>query len=115
MPMFTTCVTFLPVTPIHSPERTRSAKALMRSSTACTSASTSWPSTTRDGDAPFGRRRAVCSTARSSVVLMCEPSSITAKRSATPVCSASCTSAARISSVTRFFDRSTCRSASGSE
>ncbi len=111
IPMFTMCVTFLPVTPRHSPERTRSANAEIASSTACTSASICCPSTTSTGSAPSGRRSAVCSTARSSLVLMCTPASIAANRSATPVCSASRTRAARTSDVTRFFDRSTCRSA----
>ena len=78
MPMFTTWVTFLPVTPRHSPERTRSAKAETASSTSCTSWSMSCPSTTSAGEAPAGRRSAVWSTARSSVVLMCSPASIAA-------------------------------------
>ena len=78
MPMLTTWVTFLPVTPFHSPLRTRSAKAAMRESTSCTSSSTFCPSTTSAGSAPAGRRRAVCSTARSSVVLMCSPARIAA-------------------------------------
>ena len=78
MPMLTMCVTRLPVTPFHSPERTRSAKAVILPSTSWTSASMSWPSTVSAGEAPAGRRSAVCSTARSSVVLMCSPASIAA-------------------------------------
>ena len=46
MPMLTTLRIGLPVWPSHAPERTRSAKAAIRSSTACTSGTTSWPSTT---------------------------------------------------------------------
>ena len=37
MPMFTTCVTFLPVTPCHWPLRTRSANSDIAESTAWTS------------------------------------------------------------------------------
>ena len=36
MPTFTTLRIGLPVWPFHSPERIRSAKAVMRSSTSCT-------------------------------------------------------------------------------
>ena len=63
--------------------------------------------------APGGRRRAVCRTARSSVTLMWSPRSWAARRSARPTSSASRSSSATVSSVTRFFDRSTVRSASG--
>src|SRR6185312_8954689 len=45
MPMLITLRIGLPLCPRHSPPRTRSAKAAMRSSTACTSATTSRPST----------------------------------------------------------------------
>ena len=48
MPMLTTFAIVLPVWPVHSPERTRSANAAIRSSTSCTSATTSCPSTTSD-------------------------------------------------------------------
>ena len=41
MPMDITCSMRLPVTPFHSPERTHSAKAYMRSSTSWTSATQS--------------------------------------------------------------------------
>jgi hypothetical protein len=54
IPMFTTVSTFLPVMPVHSPERTRSAKAAMALRTDCTSASTSWPSTLSAGRLPVG-------------------------------------------------------------
>ena len=46
-------------------------------------ATTSWPSTSSVGAAP-GSRSAVCSTARSSVTLMCSPRNIASRRSATP-------------------------------
>src|SRR6478736_102170 len=112
MPMFTTVATRSPVTPVHSPERTLSANAATFASTSCTSASTSWPSTTRPGSASAGRRSAVCSTARSSVTLMCSPANIASSRALRPTWSARATSRDRVSSVTRFFDRSTVRSAS---
>ena len=48
MPMLTTLRIGLPVCPFHSPERTRSANAAIRSSTSCTSATTSTPSTTSE-------------------------------------------------------------------
>ena len=74
MPMFTTVRIRWPVCPVHVPDRTCSANAPMRSSTACTSATTSVPSTT--SDAPRGMRSATCSTGRSSVRLMCSPRNI---------------------------------------
>ena len=43
MPMLTTLRIGLPVWPVHSPERTRSAKALIRSSVSCTCLTTSTP------------------------------------------------------------------------
>ena len=109
MPMLTTVAMRLPVTPVHSPERTRSAKAYTRSSTSWTSATTSWPSTLSDASA--GSRSAVCSTARSSVTLMCSPASMASRRPVTPTSSASASSAASTSPSRRFFDRSTWRSA----
>ena len=113
MPMLTTVRTRAPVTPVHSPERTLSANANILASSACTSVSMSCPSTTSGGCAPAGRRRAVCRTARSSVTLMWSPRSCACSRSARPTSSASRTSRASVSSVTRFLDRSTVRSASG--
>ena len=47
MPMLTTLRIGLPVWPRHSPERTRSQKAAIRSSVSCTSLTTSTPSTTQ--------------------------------------------------------------------
>ena len=92
MPMLTTVSTRLPVTPVQAPERTLSAKAYTFSSTACTSGSTSWPSTTRAGLGEAGRRSAVCRTARSSVTLMCSPENIAAVRGRSRTSSASRTS-----------------------
>ena len=84
MPMLTTSV-------IRSSARTRSANTAIASSTSCTSGTTSCPSTTID--APAGARSAVCSTARSSVTLMCSPANIASRRCATPADSAHATSA----------------------
>ena len=88
MPMLTTLRIGLPVWPFHSPERTRSAKAAIRSSTSWTSATTSTPSTT--SDAPCGMRRATWSTERFSETLMRSPRNIASMRSARPDSSASC-------------------------
>ena len=82
MPMLTTFAIVSPVWPFHSPERTRSQNAAIRSSTSCTSATTSRPSTI--SERPRGIRSATCSTARSSVTLMCSPANIASRRAATP-------------------------------
>ncbi len=55
MPTLTMVRMGLPVCPRHSPDRTRSAKAAIRSSTSCTCATTSTPSTT--SEVPFGIRK----------------------------------------------------------
>ena len=68
MPMLITLRIGLPVCPFHSPDRTCSEKAAMRSSTWCTSATTSTPSTTRV--VPLGMRRATWSTERFSDTLI---------------------------------------------
>lgn len=74
MPIATTDVSGLPVAPTHSPDRTFSENALILSSTSQTSGTTSLPSAT--SLAPRGARVATCSTARSSVELMCSPANI---------------------------------------
>ena len=56
MPMLTTFVIVLPVWPFHSPERMRSANAAIRSSTSCTSATTSRPSTIERAAARHAQR-----------------------------------------------------------
>ncbi|CPU65644.1 Uncharacterised protein [Mycobacteroides abscessus] len=53
----------------------------------------------------------MCRTARSSVTLMCSPVNIASRRSSRWTSSARRTSSSSVSSVTRFFDRSTVRSA----
>ena len=56
MPMLTMLRIGLPVWPFHSPERTRSAKSAIRSSTSCTSATTSTPSTTSEAPLRHAQR-----------------------------------------------------------
>ena len=102
MPMLMTFFIRLPVWPSQRPLRTASAKAFMRSSTPCTSATTSVPSTIND--VPFGARKATCSTERFSVVLITSPRNIAAVRSRTPRSAASAKSSCIVSSVTRFFE-----------
>ena len=59
MPILTTLRMRLPVWPVHAPLRTRSEKAAILSSTACTSGTTFTPSTTIDSSAaPAGQRAA---------------------------------------------------------
>ena len=92
----------LPVWPFHSPERIRSAKAPMRSSTSWTSLTTSTPSTTNERSR--GIRSATCRTGRSSETLMCSPRNIASRRSARPQSAASVASNSIVSAVTRFFE-----------
>ena len=72
----------LPVWPFHEPSRNWPANAAIRSSTAWTSGTTSWPSTSMR--VPRGARNATCSTARFSVTLIFSPRNIASRRSATP-------------------------------
>ena len=102
MPMLTTARIRSPVCPVHSPERTASANCAISASTACTSATTSWPSTV--SDASSGRRSAVCSTARFSLVLMWTPVNISSMRSGRPARRASAVSSGTVSRVMRFFE-----------
>ena len=74
MPRFTTLRIGLPVCPCHAPLRTLSAKRSMRASVACTSGTTSCPSTRMVASA--GARRATCSTARPSLALSFSPANI---------------------------------------
>ena len=110
MPMETTSVIFLPVTPVQEPERTCSAKAYMRSSTSCTSATASWPSTMSEPASEAGRRSAVWRPARSSVVLMWTPENIWSRLASRPTALPRATSSLMVSSFTRFFERSKWRS-----
>ena len=102
MPMFTTLRIGLPVWPVQAPERMRSANAPMRSSTACTWATTSTPSTTSEASA--GMRSATCNTARSSETLMWSPRNIASMCSRRPDSPASRSSSRIVSSVTRCFE-----------
>ncbi|SHX55437.1 Uncharacterised protein [Mycobacteroides abscessus subsp. abscessus] len=89
----------LPVAPVHSPLRSRSVKSPIASSTWCTSATTSCPSTT--SCASRGRRRAVCSTARSSEVLICAPANMASRRPSRSAALAKSTSSAKVSRFSR--------------
>ena len=104
IPMFTIVVSRSPVTPRHAPERTASVKSPIDSSTAATSAATSWPSTT--SDPPGGIRRAMCRTRRSSDVLIRSPRNMASRRASTPVARARSSRCSITPSSTRFFDRS---------
>ena len=74
----------------------------MRSSTACTPGTTSWPSTRMR--VPRGARRATWSTARCSVTLIFSPENMASMRARRPAVSASASRSRRVSSVTRFFE-----------
>ncbi len=102
IPMLTTWRMRSPVAPVHAPERTRVARSAIRSSTSWTSGTTSWPSTSIT--ASRGARRATCRTGRFSVTLMRSPRNIAAARRSTPARSASATSSASVSRVTRFLE-----------
>ena len=102
MPILTTLRMRFPVYPFHSPERTRSAKADIRSSTACTSGTTSRPSTRMLW--PRGARSATCSTGRPSVTLIRSPPNMASMRSLRPVARANSSSSPRVSSVMRFLE-----------
>ncbi len=100
--MLTTVRMRSPVCPVHSPERTASANRAILASTACTSATTSCPSTV--SEASSGSRSAVCSTARSSLVLMCTPVNIASMRSGSPARRASAVSSGTVSRVIRCLE-----------
>ena len=89
-----------PVAPRQAPERTRSARSAMRSSTSCTAPTTSSPPVWIR--VPRGARSATWSTARSSETLMCSPANIAAMRSSRPASRASRTSSASVCGVTRW-------------
>ena len=102
MPTFTTLRIGLPVWPTQAPSRTRSANPAMRSSTEWTSGTTSWsPSRIT---LLRGARRATCSTARSSVTLMCSPANIASRSCSTPARRARAARSEIVSSVSRFFE-----------
>ncbi len=102
MPMLTTFRMRLPVWPVHSPERTRSANAAILSSTSCTPGTTFSPSTSIT--ASRGARSAVCSTARSSVTLIRSPRNMASRSPDTSVAVASSRSRASVSSVIRCLE-----------
>ncbi len=102
MPILTTLRMRWPVWPVKAPLRRRVANAAIASSTLCTSATTSAPSTSIR--APRGARSATWSTARRSVVLIFSPANIASRRFATPRSSASRSKRRSVSSVMRFFE-----------
>mmetsp|Transcript_22982 Transcript_22982/g.68335 ORF Transcript_22982/g.68335 Transcript_22982/m.68335 type:complete len:211 (+) Transcript_22982:2434-3066(+) len=104
MPIATTDVSGLPVTPVHWPLRTLSLKSLILSSTFQTSGTTFLPSTIM-----FWSRRArvaTCSTARSSVLLMCSPLNIALIFSFSFAALARSFSSLMVLALTRCLDRS---------
>ncbi len=100
MPMDTTSVRGLPVTPVRLPLRTASENASTRSSTAFTSGTTSLPSTVKV--VPLGARSAACATARSSVTLRCLPLNMAAILLSRPAARARSWSLPMVSTVTRW-------------
>ena len=104
MPMLTTFRIGFPVKPFQAPERTRSEKSAIRSSTSWTSAATSTPSTTKDASLRHSQRDV--ETDRFSETLMRSPRNMASIRSARPDSTASCTRSASVSSVIRFFEKS---------
>ena len=90
MPMLTTLRMRLPVWPVHAPERTRVGERAP-SGRAPRGPRRRRPSPSTTSDASRGSRSATCSTARSSVTLMCSPRNIASMRSRRPARSASAT------------------------
>mmetsp|Transcript_1697 Transcript_1697/g.1849 ORF Transcript_1697/g.1849 Transcript_1697/m.1849 type:complete len:223 (+) Transcript_1697:1042-1710(+) len=82
MPIHKTLVSFLPVAPTQEPVLTLSVKSAILVSTACTSGTTSAPSTI--STLPLGALRATCITALSSVVLICWPEAMAARFCSNP-------------------------------
>ena len=107
MPMLTTAPIRSPPAPRHSPPRTCSANAAIRSSTSCTGPTTSSPPTSIR--APRGARSAVCSTGRSSETLIRSPASIASMRWGSPACSASAASRSSVRGVIRCLEKSASR------
>ncbi len=102
MPMLTTLRIGLPVCPFQSPLRTRLQKAAILSKTAWTPGITFSPSTMTD--ASRGARSAVCSTARSSVMLIFSPVNIASIRAGKSQDLAKSTSNPMVSDVMRFLE-----------
>jgi hypothetical protein len=78
--------------------RTASAKASIASRPACTSS--------ENGAAPGGARKAVCSTARPSVTLIFSPASIASRHASTPHSRARSARKRSVAASMRFFERS---------
>ena len=104
MPMETTSVNALPVTPFLLRVRMEAVKAWMRSSTLCTAGTTSTPSMIALEVA--GARSAMCPTARSSVMFKCAPAAMAWILDLSPAASASASSSWKVSAVARCREKS---------
>ena len=102
MPMLITFLMLLPVCPFQAPLRTRSANSAILSEHGVHVRHDVFPSTVML--ASRGARRATCSTARFSVMLIFSPRNIASMRAFRPDSSASCSRSFSVSSVTRFFE-----------
>jgi hypothetical protein len=87
--------------------RTASAKASIASRVACTSS--------ENGAAPGGARKAVCSTARPSVRLIASPESIASRQDSMPHSRASSQRKRRVAASSRLFEKSQNTSGASSE
>ena len=103
MPTLTTFLIALPVYPFHSPERTRCAKSAIRSSTSCTCATTSTPSTTSELSLRHPQRDVQHRPVLGHVDPLAGEHRVPALLRR-PDSSASWISRRRVSSVTRFFE-----------
>ena len=102
--MLTTLRIGLPVWPVHSPERTRSANA-GHPVEHLVDLGDDVGAVDDQRARPRGIRSATCSTARSSETLMCSPRNIASRRSAQAATPRRARRSSRsVSSVTRFFE-----------
>ena len=113
MPMLTTSVKGSPSAAVMRPSRRPSANAAMRSRLSRTPAVTACPSTfgARSGEG----RSAVCSTARSSVLLIFSPSNMAARWAGRPAASASSRSRVRLSASMLVLEKSSSRPSASAE
>mmetsp|Transcript_19906 Transcript_19906/g.52132 ORF Transcript_19906/g.52132 Transcript_19906/m.52132 type:complete len:273 (-) Transcript_19906:100-918(-) len=114
MPTATTVVSGLPVEPSHAPLRTRSLKSAMASSTVCTSATMSTPSTSM-GAEPLGARSAGWKTARFSVVLIFSPANMALRRPSTSAARARLSSSSLVSAVAFWREKSNSMSSASTD
>ena len=100
MPMLITVRIGLPLWPSRRWLRTASLKARMRSLASRTSGMTSLPA----GNTFSPERSATCSTARSSLLLICSPANMRVRQRSTSACRARSMSSASVASVTRCLE-----------